>query len=101
LRRGREAALLKTLGVTRRGVASIFAVEHALTGLVAGLIGTAGGLVIARELTLRGFELPWELDPLPLAAALGGSVLLATIAGLAASLRALRRPPVEVLRGEG
>lgn len=101
LRRGREAALLKTLGVTRRGVASIFAVEHALTGLIAGVIGTAGGLVVARELVIRGFELPWELDTTPLIAALAGSVLLATVAGLAASLRALRRRPIEVLRSEG
>jgi putative ABC transport system permease protein len=101
LRRGREAALLKTLGVTRRGVASIFAVEHALTGLIAGVIGTAGGLVVARELVIRGFELPWELDTIPLIAALAGSVLLATVAGLAASLQALRRRPIEVLRSEG
>ena len=36
LRRGREAALLKTLGVTRRGSSPIFAVEHALTGPVTG-----------------------------------------------------------------
>ncbi|MFT7462985.1 MAG: putative ABC transport system permease protein, partial [Pseudohongiellaceae bacterium] len=35
LRRSQEAALLKTLGVTRRGVAALFAVEYALCGLVA------------------------------------------------------------------
>jgi putative ABC transport system permease protein len=100
IRRGREVALLKTLGVTRRGVASIFAVEHALTGLVAGAIGTLGGLLVARQILSRGFELPWEVDLKPLAIALAGSVLLAATAGVAASLRALRRRPAEVLRGE-
>jgi putative ABC transport system permease protein len=99
-RRGREVALLKTLGMTRRGVATTFAVEYALVGLVAGLIGAVGGSVLAWGVVTRGFKLPWAFAPATLAVALAGTILLAVIAGLAASLRALERRPIEVLRAE-
>jgi putative ABC transport system permease protein len=98
LRRSREAALLKVLGVTRAGVRALFAVEYALLGAVAGLIGTAGGYALAAAFLGRtpGLELdlPWSAAPLYVAA----SVLAATLAGLAASRRALRTPPIETLR---
>ncbi len=99
-RRGREVALLKTLGMTRRGVAATFAVEYALVGLVAGVIGAAGGTALAWGVVTRGFELPWAFAPGRLAVALLGTVLLAVVAGLAASARALQRRPIEVLRAE-
>lgn len=99
-RRGREVALLKTLGMTRRGVAATFAVEYALIGLVAGTIGTLGGTALAWGVVTRGFEIPWKFDPAILALALAASVALAVVAGLAASLRALERRPIEVLRAE-
>ena len=100
VRRGREVALLKTLGMTRRGVAATFAVEYALIGLVAGVIGAAGGTVLAWGVLTRGFEIPWKLDPASIAVAVVASVLLTILAGLAASLRALERRPIEVLRSE-
>ncbi|HYO13876.1 MAG TPA: FtsX-like permease family protein [Thermoanaerobaculia bacterium] len=100
VRRGREVALLKTLGMTRRGVAATFAVEYALIGLVAGVIGAAGGTVLAWGVLTRGFEIPWKLDPASIAAAVVASVLLTVFAGLAASVRALERRPIEVLRSE-
>jgi putative ABC transport system permease protein len=99
-RRGREVALLKTLGMTRRGVIATFAVEYALVGLVAGLIGAFGGAVLAWGVVTRGFEVPWAFDPWRLGAALAASVVLTVVAGLAASLRALERRPIEVLRAE-
>jgi putative ABC transport system permease protein len=100
VRRGREVALLKTLGMTRRGVAATFAVEYALIGLVAGVIGAAGGTVLAWGVLTRGFEIPWKLDPASITVAIAASVLLTILAGLAASLRALERRPIEVLRSE-
>jgi putative ABC transport system permease protein len=99
-RRGREVALLKTLGMTRRGVATTFAVEYALIGLVAGGIGAAGGVALAWGVVTQGFRLPWVLAAGPLTIALAASVLLTVLAGLAASLRALQRRPIEVLRTE-
>ncbi|HEX4965869.1 MAG TPA: FtsX-like permease family protein [Thermoanaerobaculia bacterium] len=99
-RRGREVALLKTLGMTRRGVAATFAAEYALIGLVAGGIGAMGGTALAYGVITRGFQIPWQLDPISLAVALAGTVVLAVLAGLAASYRALERRPIEVLRAE-
>jgi len=99
-RRGREVALMKTLGVTRRGVAAIFAVEYALIGLVAGAIGATGGGVLAWAVLTRGFHQRWQTEPLPFAVAVAASVALTVLAGLAASWRALERRPIEVLRSE-
>lgn len=99
-RRGREVALLKTLGMTRRQVIATFAVEYALIGAVAGLIGAVGGAVLGWVVITRGFEMRWDWQPLPLLIAIAGSVLLTVAAGIAASLRSLERRPVEVLRSE-
>jgi putative ABC transport system permease protein len=99
-RRGREVALLKTLGMTRRGVASHFAVEYALVGLVAGAIGACGAAALAWAVITQGFNLDGQLEALPLAIGILSSILLTVAAGLAASVRALNRRPIEVLRAE-
>jgi putative ABC transport system permease protein len=98
LRRAREAALLKTLGVTRAGVSRLFAVEYALTGLVAGTIGALGALALAWAFLEHLAELDADLPlaTLPLAAL--ASAALATASGLAASAHALRARPIETLR---
>jgi len=98
VRRGREVALLKAVGCTRLQVAAAFAVEYALTGLVAGCIGAAGGSLAAWAVVTYGLELAWRLDPGALTTAVAAAVALATGAGLAVSVRALSRRPVEVLR---
>jgi putative ABC transport system permease protein len=99
LRRAREAALLKTLGVTRGGVTRLFAVEYALGGLVAGTIGSAGALLLAwaflEHLAELDVELPWLAIPVGALA----TALLATLSGLSASLRALTARPLHSLRG--
>jgi putative ABC transport system permease protein len=99
-RRGREVALLKTLGFTRAGVAAVFSVEYAAVGLVAGAIGAAGGGVLAWAVLTRGMEMEWSWFPAPFAVTLAGMVVLAVAGGLAASTGALRRRPIEVLRQE-
>lgn len=97
-RRGREVALLKTLGMQRRGVMALFATEYALLGLVAGLIGAAGGGVVAWIALTRGMELQWTFAPAAYARAVAWSVALSTIAGVGASWGALQRRPSESLR---
>jgi len=75
--------------------------EYALIGAVAGSIGTAGGVALAWAVTRFGFEIAWAWDPRAYVMALGGTVAMTVIAGLAASLRALAVRPLAVLRAEG
>jgi putative ABC transport system permease protein len=99
LRRAREAALLKTLGVTRGGVTRLFAAEYALIGLIAGAIGAAGALALAFAFLEHVLELDAQvpLAAVPLAAL--AAAALAAASGLAASVKALRARPLETLRG--
>jgi putative ABC transport system permease protein len=99
LRRGREAALLKTLGVTRKGVVRLFAIEHALLGAVAGAVGGVAGMLLAdgflREVAELVVDMPWVA--VPVAAVLAG--VLSAVCGIAACRGALRQPPLLSLRG--
>jgi len=99
LRRAREAALWKVLGLTRSGVARLFALEFALLGLVGAFLGALGACTLAWAFFEHVLELeapvPWWTAPL---AGLVGS-LLAASSGLAGCARALRTRPIESLRG--
>jgi len=97
-RRGREVALLKTVGMTRREVAGVFAAEYALLGLVAGIIGVTGGGILARLMLLRALdsEFHWPYGLFVLAIAAG--MMVSVAAGITASVGALRKRPIEMLR---
>jgi putative ABC transport system permease protein len=98
VRRGHQVALYKTLGMTRAQVMVVFTVEYAMVGLVAGAIGTVGGVALAWMVTHFGFEIAWAWTPASYAAAVGTAVALSVVAGLAASARALAVRPLAVLR---
>ena len=97
--RAREAALLKALGVTRRQVLQFFAVEYAVVGALAGLIGVGGALVAAYLILDRWLELAPEFSSTTPILALLASVLAATLSGLAASTKAIRARPLSTLNG--
>jgi putative ABC transport system permease protein len=100
VRRGREIALLKTLGSTRAEIVRMFVVEHALLGLVAGGMGAVGGALLAFMVVTRGFELAYRWDLGYVALATVATVVLTALTALAAGGGALRRRPMEVLRAE-
>ncbi len=50
LQRRRQIGILRSLGVTRSGVAALFAAEGAGLGLVGSLLGLGGGLLLGRAL---------------------------------------------------
>jgi putative ABC transport system permease protein len=96
----REGALLRTLGATRAQLFRIVLSEYLSLGLLAAivalLLASVAGWALARFVFEGRFTLP--LFPL---AGLGGAVVALTVAvGLANSREVLRRPPLEVLRGE-
>ncbi len=98
IRRGRQVALFKTLGMTRAQVVAVFAVEYALVGLVSGVLGTVGAVVMAWSVIRFGFQIAWAWHPGALMVALAATVVLSVVAGLAASARALAVRPLAVLR---
>lgn len=98
VRRAREVALLKTLGMTRRGVVAVFLVEYALVGMVAGTIGAAGAGALAWMVVTRWMEIGWSLEASPYIGAIVAAIVLAAAAGVAASASALARRPIEVFR---
>lgn len=99
IRRSREIALLKTLGMVRRDVAMMFTIEFALLGFLAGAVGAAGGTLLARTVLTRGMEIGWTFEPGLVALAIAASVGLAAAAAVLAGGRALAARPLEVLRG--
>ncbi len=98
IRRGRQVALFKTLGMTRAQVVAVFALEYALVGLVAGVLGAVGAVVMAWAVVRFGFQIAWAWQPVALVSAIVATVVLSVVAGLAASTRALAVRPLAVLR---
>jgi putative ABC transport system permease protein len=92
LERGREHALLRALGLTRRQLRRMLAAEALLLSVVATLLGTVIGVGFAwvgyetfvkRALTHSTMYTPWP--------SLGAVVLIAALAGLLASVLPARR----------
>jgi putative ABC transport system permease protein len=100
LTRAREAALLKTLGITRARVVTLFALEYALKGALASGLGALGGYLLTAFLAHQVLDLATPPSWQACLAAVGVGTLLAVLAGLAASARALLVRPLAVLRAE-
>ena len=100
VRRRQHIALLKTLGMTQWGIAGMLAVEFAVIGAVAGLIGAAGGSLLSWAVITRGLELEWSWQPASLAMAIAITLILTTTTGILSSRQALRQPPAVILRGD-
>ena len=99
-RRLYESAILKAVGGTRRIVVESFAVEFALIGGLAGLIGV--GLASALSWAILHFflDLSWTFQPLVLGWGLLATVGLAVAVGLLSTFKILGEPPLAVLRQE-
>ena len=98
-RRIREVVVLKTLGATRGRIATVFSIEFAVLGLVAGVVGIGFANVIARALLMKltvAYHFAWGWN----IAALLGTAGLTVVTGWMASHRILGQKPLEVLREE-
>ena len=93
-----EAAVLKTLGATRRRILISFATRSALLGLGAGAValtaGIAGGWAVSRFVMETSFTVIW---PSAIAIVAGG-VIATLLAGLAFAWGPLAARPAHVLR---
>jgi putative ABC transport system permease protein len=93
-----EAAVLKTLGATRRMILSILVLEYALLGLISGIIGSVAAMGLSYAISVHVFELDWILEPLIYLIGVLVTILLVTLAGALSSIDVLNRKPLVVLR---
>lgn len=98
--RRQEIGLMKALGAGQFTLSAIFVTESVLLACAGGLVGFAGGSLLARTLgqTIFGSAIAVEPVLLPLILALA---VMVTFAGSAAAIRrAIKYDPVHALRGE-
>jgi len=93
-----DAALLRTLGASRRQVRTVVLAELIWLGALTGLLAGAGAMALGALAASKLFNLPFSLNPslLPLGMALG--MLLVPLAGWPLVRRVLRQAPAQLLR---
>lgn len=98
--RNYEAAILKTLGASRRQILTSFSLRSALTGLSAGFIalifGALAGWAVSTFVFETSFRMIWPAALAIIAAGVGATLL----AGLAFASRSLGVSPARVLRAK-
>ena len=96
-----EVGLMKALGAGKTSVAGLFFTEALLLGLIGGLVGFAGGALLARLIGRSIFDSQITIQPVLLPLILAIAVIV-TFAGSALAIRrAVELDPVYALRGEG
>jgi putative ABC transport system permease protein len=99
-RRVYEAAIFKTLGATRRLIATVLLLEYGLLGLLAGGIGAAGAIGLTWAISRYALDIPFRpLVGLSAAGVIITAVLVAAI-GVISSWEVLQRKPLATLRAE-
>jgi putative ABC transport system permease protein len=93
-----EAAVLKTLGASRRAILLNFALRSVILGAAAGLVAVAAGATAAWAVTRFVMETDYRFEPVSALLIVAGGVLVTLLTGLAFALRPLSQPPARVLR---
>jgi ABC-type lipoprotein release transport system permease subunit len=104
--RREEIGILRTLGVSAKGILAMFVSRHILVGVLGGTLGFCAGVLAAvyfsaaLEDTRIGItDMNLSMSGL-LVLSVGGAAVLAVIAGWIPTLTAIRQDPAEVLRQE-
>jgi len=95
-----EAAIYRTLGASTRLVATMLATEYGLLGLLAGSLGSGGGVALSWALSRYLFHIEWYLTTSLLAEGIVVTALAVSLIGVVASLDVLMRKPMASLRNE-
>ncbi len=99
-RRLYESAILKAIGGTRQIVVASFAVEFALIGGLAGLIGVGVASGLSWAILYFFLDLAWTVQPMVLGCGLLATVGLAVVVGFLSTFKILGESPLAVLRQE-
>jgi putative ABC transport system permease protein len=99
-RRVYEAAIFKTLGATRRLIATVLVLEYGLLGVLAGTIGASGAIGLTWAISRYALDIPFT--PLLGLSAIGvmATTILVAVIGVISSWEVLQRKPLATLRAE-
>jgi putative ABC transport system permease protein len=93
-----EAAVLKTLGASRRGILLNFALRSLILGAAAGLVAVAAGGLAGWGVSRFVMETRYTFELGSALLIVAGGVAVTLVTGLAFALRPLSVPPARVLR---
>ncbi len=99
-RRLYESVVLKAVGATRGLLTRSFAVEYAVVGTLAGVVGIVLANLFSWGILRYLFDLDWSFQPRFLCLSLGVTVLLTMLTGFASTFRLLGKQPLPILRQE-
>ena len=99
-RRITEAMIMKAVGATRGIVAWTFAVEYALLGAAAGVIGAGLAVALAWGVGHWILDVKWLFQPTTLVWGIGASIAGTILVGFLSTYRILGQKPLPVLRRE-
>ena len=94
-----DAAVMRTLGASRRQVMIVQLAEFMAIGLLSGLIASGGALALATVLSDKVLGVPYSINYwIPVIGILGGGIGIAA-AGLLGTRKAVATPPLVTIRG--
>ncbi len=107
----REIGILRSMGVTARGIGRVFTYMGLFIGIVGTTIGAALGATLAWLLSRYEFislpndvyfldKLPIALDPFDVSLIIGGSILISFLATIYPARKAAALAPVDAIRHE-
>jgi len=99
-RRIYEAMIFKAVGATRRTLAATFAVEYALLGAAAGVIGAGLATGLAWGAGQWILDVKWLFQPVALITGIGVTIAGTVLVGFLSTYRILGQKPLPVLRRE-
>ncbi len=111
MEKGRDIAILKTMGTSARSVTAIFMMQGLIIGIIGTTVGGIGGLVISRimdryhviRMSVEIYQvsyLPFKVLPRDFTLVLLGAVLICFVATIYPSRQAARLDPAQALRYE-
>ena len=94
-----DAAIMRTLGASRKQMMVVQLAEFLAIGLLSGLIASVGAMALAMVLSDKVLGVPYVIDlMIPLVGIVGGGIGIA-LAGLLGTRKALSTPPLVTIRG--
>ena len=96
-----DAAILRTLGATRRQLVTAQIAEFLLLGALAGLVAAAGATAVGWALADQVFKVPFVANPMVWLYGVVGGAIAVTAAGWLGTRATMRQPPLAVIRQLG